>query len=133
MGQAHYVKPFSASFSHFFHRRPPRREIFLCLLASYLTVTTSYLAGDPTRNNSMWLNRTAPIRYLRSFRKTQNAPWMSYTVAFYSDSAEEEEKVAPLQVGFIIYSIDFLPRAKKKKKLFYNLLEFLPFPDISGD
>ncbi|CAF2051760.1 unnamed protein product [Brassica napus] len=97
MGQAHYVKPFSPSFSHFFHRRPPRREIFLCLLSAYLTVTTSYLAGDPTRNNSMWLNRTIPIRYLRSFRRTQNAPWMSYTVAFYSDSAEEKEKVAPLQ------------------------------------
>ncbi|CDY61963.1 BnaCnng38860D [Brassica napus] len=45
----------------------------------------------------MWLNRTIPIRYLRSFRRTQNPQWMSYTVAFYSDSAEEKEKVATLQ------------------------------------
>ncbi|KAF8104074.1 hypothetical protein N665_0181s0093 [Sinapis alba] len=45
----------------------------------------------------MWLNRAVPFRYLRSYRRTQHPPWMSYPAAFYSDSAEKKEKVAPLQ------------------------------------
>ncbi|KAJ0250744.1 GTP-binding protein OBGM [Hirschfeldia incana] len=47
----------------------------------------------------MWLNRAVPVRYLRSYRRNQNQPWMSCPAAFYySDSAEEKKgKVAPLQ------------------------------------
>ncbi|KAL1201972.1 putative GTP-binding protein OBGM [Cardamine amara subsp. amara] len=45
----------------------------------------------------MWLSRAVPVRYLRSYRRPQKQPWMTYPVVFYSDSSEKKGKVAPLQ------------------------------------